>query len=207
MALPKAYLTSIKNLKGILTAIQSGQAPPKFTVRFLESLGYKTPADRLVIGVLKWLKFLTQDGVPTQRYFDFLDQTQSARVLGEAIQDTYADLYQINKRAHDLSATEVKNKLRTLTQGQASDSVLDKMTGTFKALAQLADFTQPSKSSPAVESTTKKPEAGAPTAASTPADTSRLGGLVYNIQIVLPDSRDQAVYDVLFKSLKEHLLR
>ena len=33
-----------------------------------------------------------------------------------------------------------------------------------------------------------------------------LGGLVYNIQIVLPEIRDVAVYDALFRSFKEHLL-
>jgi hypothetical protein len=33
-----------------------------------------------------------------------------------------------------------------------------------------------------------------------------LGGLVYNIQLILPADRDKAVYDALFRSLKEHLL-
>ena len=31
--------------------------------------------------------------------------------------------------------------------------------------------------------------------------------LCYTIQLILPESRDQAVYDVLFRSLKEHLLK
>jgi hypothetical protein len=30
---------------------------------------------------------------------------------------------------------------------------------------------------------------------------------VYNIQIQLPESRDQGVYDALFRSLKTHLLQ
>ena len=58
MALPKSYLTSIKNLSAILNAIKTAQAPPKFTQKFLESLGFKTTADRLIIGVLKSLRFL-----------------------------------------------------------------------------------------------------------------------------------------------------
>ena len=32
-----------------------------------------------------------------------------------------------------------------------------------------------------------------------------LGALQYHINIVLPDSRDQAVYDAIFKSLRDHL--
>src|SRR5580658_932220 len=145
MALPKSYLTSSKNLKAIFTAIQSAQAPPKFTVRFLESLGFKNAADRLIIGVLKSLGFLTQDGVPTTRYFAFLDQTQGAKVLAEGIREAYSDLFQVNKKAQDLSQTEIKNKLKTLTQGQAGDSVLDKMAGTLKALSSDANFSEPPK--------------------------------------------------------------
>lgn len=52
MALPTSYLTSVKNLSGILNSIVGAQAPDKFTTRFLESLEYKSTSDRLVIGVL-----------------------------------------------------------------------------------------------------------------------------------------------------------
>ena len=33
------------------------------------------------------------------------------------------------------------------------------------------------------------------------------GGLVYNIQIHLPESREQAVYDAIFRSLKTHMMQ
>lgn len=210
MALSKSYLTSFKNLNKILNAIQTAQAPPKFTVRFLESLGFKNAADRLIIGVLKSVGFLTQDGAPTTRYFAFLDQTQSARVLAEGIREAYADLFQINTKAQDLSPAEVRNKLKTLTQGQASESVIDKMAGTFKALSQLADFKTAPKQIQPPENGGEPPEtavAPPPQEAQPQAAGFRLGGLVYNIQIALPESRDPAVYDALFKSLKEHLLR
>jgi hypothetical protein len=57
MALPTAYLTSTKNVPAILTAIQAGQAPKQFTASFLQGLGFKSSADRLVIGVLKGSRF------------------------------------------------------------------------------------------------------------------------------------------------------
>ena len=41
--------------------------------------------DRLIIGVLKSLNFLDDGGRPTQRYFEYLDQTQSERVMADAI--------------------------------------------------------------------------------------------------------------------------
>lgn len=33
----------------------------------------------------------------------------------------------------------------------------------------------------------------------------KLQGLQYHINIVLPETRDQAVYDAIFKSLRDHL--
>ena len=215
MGLPTSYLTSFKNLGGILAAIQNAQAPKNFTTRFLESLGYKSAADRLIIGVLKALGFLTSEGAPTSRYYEFLDQSQSRRVLGDAIREAYADLFQINRKAHEMSGPEIKNKLKTLTQGQASDSVLDKMVGTFKALVAQADLDAP------LAATTLRPAeppVAAPTVTVTPVTGEgnspeprsvravELGGLVYNIQLILPADRDKAVYDALFRSLKEHLL-
>jgi hypothetical protein len=140
MALPTSYLTSTKNLEGILNSISGAQAPEKFTTRFLESLDYKTSSDRLVIGVLKSLGFLADDGRPTQRYFEYLDQTQSGRVLAEAVREAYSDLFQVNKNAHGMSRADVLNKFKTLSQGQYSESVLDKMASTFIALAGLADW-------------------------------------------------------------------
>lgn len=203
MSVPTSYLTSTKNLKEILAAIQGGQAPKKFTTRFLASLGFPSPSDRLIIGVLKSLGFLDSEGTPTSRYFEYLDQGQAKAVVARALEEAYADLYQINRKAHELTNTDLRNKLKTLTQGQVSSSVLDKMVSTFKALAQHADFTV----SKPVEPELPTPELATPPEPTTPPEPLSLGGLVYNIQIVLPADRDPAVYDALFKSLKEHLLR
>ena len=205
MSLPTQYLTSTKNLKGIMTAIQAAKAPKKFTFGFLEGLNYKSSSDRLVIGVLKAIGFLNSNGEPTDRYFKYLDQTQAGRVLAEGIEEAYADLYKVNKDAHELSRPDLKNKLKTLTQGQMSDSVLEKMAMTFTALCELADFSAPPKME--VSGSPELVEPVPVTVESRPREAVSLGGLVYNIQLILPDSRDQAVYDAFFKSLKEHLLK
>lgn len=203
MALPNSYFTSTRNLEAILNAIRSAQAPDKFTQSFLETLEFKSSADRLIIGVLKSLGFLDEGGRPTQRYFEYLDQTQSERVMAEAIRDAYADLFRVNMKANEMSKQEVINKLKTLSQGKISDSVVDKMAMTFTALVKHADF-----------SAVPKPQAPPPEENVEPLPLPeemskgglKLGGLVYNIELVLPESRDQAVYDALFQSLRRHLL-
>ena len=214
MALPTSYLTSAKNLPAIFTAIQQAKAPERFTVRFLESLGFKSNTDRLVIGVLKAIGFLDDQGKPTERYFEFLDQTQSKRVLGEAVQEAYADLFEVNTAAHRLDRSDVKNQFKTLSQGQYGEAVIDKMASTFAALVGLADFSAApaAKLKPAPEAVSSRAEAAHGENPSEKKDAndsapSRLswGGLHYNIQIILPESRDPKVYDALFKSLREHL--
>jgi hypothetical protein len=205
MAIPTSYLTSSKNLGGILNSIVGAQAPEKFTTRFLESLDYKTSADRLIIGVLKSLGFLADDGRPTQRYFDYLDQTQSQIVMAQAIRDAYSDLFQINKQANKMTKSEVVNKFKTLSQGQYSESVLDKMAMTFTALCSFGDFEtlaaakdQEKDGEQSEDQEEQPPPGGVPKSFS-------LGGLVYNIQLILPDSRDPKVYDALFEALRRHL--
>jgi len=205
MAIPKVYLTTVKNLTAILDAIKSAQAPTQFSTRFLESLGFSSTNDRLVIGILQALGFLDAGRKPTERYFRFLDQTQSEIVLAEGIRDAYADLFQVNKNANALSKAEVVNKFKTLSQGQYSESVLDKMGMTFVELAKRADF----KSKPATPVSEPEvppvPEDEKTKLPLPPAGRIALGGLHYNIQLILPESRDPKVYDALFRSLREHL--
>ncbi|SRR5258706_7643427 len=207
MALPTSYLTTVKNLQAILSSIQNAKAPDKFTTRFLESLEFRSAADRLIIGVLKSLGFLDAEGHPRDRYFRFLDQTQSGTVLAEAIREAYADLFQVNTRANTLSKTDLINKFKTLSQGAISESVLDKMAMTFANLVKLADFeskVEPPKTELPIQQTRENEESANKIRPSTA--TKTLGGLHYNIQIILPESRDPKVYDALFRSLREHLL-
>ncbi len=215
MAVPTAYLTTSKNLEAMLNAITTAQAPPKFTQTFLEGLGFKSKSDRLIINVLKALGLLTPSGEPTQRYYDYLDPAQSGRVLADAMRDAYSDVFQLKRDAQTMSRTELKGKLKTLTQGQYSDAVLSKMALTFDALAKLADWSAPPALPPG-DSGGDAPAgeedgngAGNGGGGDRGGGRARLpiDGLVYNIQIQLPESRNQAVYDALFKSLREHLLQ
>jgi len=207
MGIPAAYLTTRKRLPDMLEAIKTAQAPEKFTQKFLETLEFKNKTDRLFINLLKSLNFIDDTGKPTHRYHEYLDQTQSELILADGIKEAYSDLFAVNTKANELTKQEVQGKLKTLSQGQYSEGVLSHMADTFAVLCKQADFKQKSKESTYKISDTTIEE-------STNKENSEIndtinkldfGGLVYNIQIVLPETRDQAVYDALFKSLKQHL--
>lgn len=209
MSLPDNYLLKYSTVPAYFDAILNAQAPQRFSLKFLENLDFKSPTDRLLIGVLKELKFLDADGVPTKRYYDFLDRSQAKKILATAVRETYADLFAVNTDANKLSPEDVKNKLRSLYAGKKTDVTIARIARTFTELCQYADFSSAPASLPSQSKTespktpvTKLPE-------STPTQVQRdplsLSSLQYHINIVLPESRDQAVYDALFKSLRDHL--
>ncbi|MDR3793660.1 MAG: DUF5343 domain-containing protein [Terracidiphilus sp.] len=206
MALPSAYLITTKNLEALLNALRSAKAPERFNNKFLTQLDFSSSNDRLFIGVFKALGLIDESGSPTQHYFQFLDQTQSGRVLADALKDTYADLFAVNTKAQDMSVEEIKNKFKTLTQGQKSDNVVAMMTSTFKALADQADWEAPAIASNIHVTETPSQQPDSPS--STPESPSTHGkgfSLHYNIQIHLPESRDPAVFDAIFNALRRHL--
>ena len=110
-----------------------------------------------------------------------------------------------------MSRADIINKLKTLSEGKISEAVAQKMAMPFLALAKQADFKAGSTHVPA---STERPHADSQTPQFEPEPTGKTNeqgsglafdGLVYNIQIVLPESRAPAVYDALFSSLRTHL--
>jgi hypothetical protein len=214
MALTSAYLITTKNLDSFFNALRSAKAPDRFTNKFLTQLDFTSSNDRLYIGLMKALGFIDESGVPTKRYYAFLDQTESARILAEAIREAYEDLFAVNKKANELSVEEVKNKLRTLTQGQKSDNVIGLMANTFKALVALAEWTVQTPQAPTDRSA---PHAPPVTPSSPPPSNATLHEqrplprgekplqLHYDIHVHLPESRDPAVFDAIFEAMRKHL--
>lgn len=219
MALTESYLMSVKNLESFFEIIKSAKAPERFTTRFLANLGFKNTNDRLLIGIMKSLGFLDENGVPTQRYFNYLDDSRSTEVLTEGIEEAYEDLFRLNTRANLMSKQEIAGKLKSLTEGKKSERVIEAMATTFQALAKLGDFTKNKSNIPKEKEekiteksekivTPQKNEESLPYSKEIAQNkqNSLIDCITYRIEINLPPSRDKAVYDAIFRSLKEHLL-
>lgn len=211
MPVSDAYLTQTKNLRAILDAVRQAQPPDRFTHKFLEQLDFRSTNDRPIIGVLKSLGFIDESGAPKQPYFDFMDDEQHKAVLAEGIRRAYADLFKLNNRAHERETGWVKNKLKILTQGGKSDAVLTKMAMTFVALSKEADFSiapiaQKESRSEAVEESSTPPTPNSNLETSGSRHKQHQFALSYHINIELPAVRDQAIYDAIFRSLRDNLL-
>lgn len=214
MALPDSYTMKVGSIPAYFDALLDAQPPERFSIKFLENLGFTSTNDRLFIGILKDLGFLNRDGQPQPRYFEFMDRSQAKEVLADGIREAYADLFAVNTKANDFTAQDAKNKLRTLYAGKKTDLVINHIAKTFRALCDYADFS----GAPSAKKDSKTTQGeGEQVQAEReqvrlPADESlppaakiKVSALQYHINIVLPDTRDQAVFDAIFKSLREHL--
>lgn len=219
MPMQPVYLVSVKNLGTFLEALRHAQAPEKVALRFVEEFGFTSTNDRLFIPLLKAMKFLDEGGKPTARYHAFLDDTEWKHVLAAGIKDAFPDLFRVNRNANSLSKDQLSGKIKSLAEGKLSPAVLGNVTRTFIELVKLADFSAATTDDvpPATPGDTEVPEvditadAQARGGGNTPdlrgAVDARGPTLVYRIGIVLPAVRDQAIYDAIFRSAKEHLIK
>jgi hypothetical protein len=200
------YMPSVTNLSKILDAIQKAGVPEIFNLDFLKDLGFTSSNDRPVINVLKYLGMLDSSGRPQTAYREFVDHTKAKAVLAGRLRATFDDLYLSDKDAHAKSAEQLKGWFKTKTG--ASDSVAKKMATQFKSLANYADFeaAPPAEPKPPVEpkadvSTEKRP------APPTPAAPDLKGlGLVYRLEIHLPDTQNVETFRAIFRALREELI-
>lgn len=204
MSLPNGYTLKTGTISEYFEGILNAEAPDRFSHKFLEGIGFSSSNDRRIIGILKEMGFLNADGVPQDRYYRFLDRSVSERILAEGIREAYSDLFAVNTSAHELSAEDAFNKLRTLYKGEKKDSVIKHIAGTFRALCDYADFSQSAKVAETPEKNPQPPQ-DEPPKKQAPRGSTNIGALQYHINVVLPDTRDQAVFDAIFKSMRDHL--
>ncbi len=211
MALPTSYMTGgYTKIPQYFDTLLTARAPEKFTNKFMADLGFTSSTDRLFANVLKAIGFLDEGGVPTERYFKFLDQSYAKLMVAEGVREAYVDLFNLNVSAHTMTQAEVEGKFKTLTNGSKAPATITQMAKTFVALCGYGDWTAAKMEEPqiAVQSTAVE-SANAPTITTDiPSHGHQKAGgfdLNYNIHIHLPATRDQSVYDALFASLAKHI--
>ena len=209
MSLPTSYLTgSFSKIPQYFDTLLTARAPEKFTVKFFADLGFTSSNDRQFINVLKAIGFLDDSGTPTQRYYEFLDQSSSKKMVAEGIREAYEDLFALNISANTMTVQEVEGKFKTQTNGSKAATTITQMAKTFTNLCSYADWSAPLPQERDIPETPKNEATSqhnkSESTISAPSSTSAFD-LNYDIHIHLPATRDQAVYDALFASLAKHI--
>ena len=154
------------------------------------------PASILTLESFRRLPPIVHKGNPGR------NPSEAGRAAAQALRVGYRALYEMNEYAHDLADKDLKGLLVQATGLEPGSSTVKVMLGSFKSLKQFANFDEFAAEKPSEEERLQeKPEPLAHREMQT-----RLG-LSYTINLNLPATSDIAVFNAIFKSLREHLLR
>jgi Family of unknown function (DUF5343) len=203
------YVNAYNGIPTLFEKIKAAAVPPKFTVDFLSTvLDMKSSSYRAMIPLLKKLGFLDSANVPTQAYRDFREHSSSGAVMAERLRDAYKSLFQANEYAWKLNKQDLTSKLRSMTGAADDDEYIPSVVGTFLALSKLATW---EGGSPKNKETVKDlPGEAGDGKDSRSREDEFAGGklrLSYTINLNLPATTEIEVFNAIFKSLRENLLR
>lgn len=195
------YLAAYGYITKALEGAKAASTPERFTQDFLATkLGLKGGSAKPVIPFLKRTGFLGPDGSPTEIYKEFRNPNFSGSAAARAARQGFASLYEINEFVHELNDADLRGVIIQATGADKNAPMVKNILGSFRALAAFAEF---DGAAPPLVDPEVVPEPDVEDAGSGLGEL-RLG---YTINIHLPPSNDPAVFNAIFKSLKENLLR
>lgn len=200
------YLTTPGSLKNALDKIKTAATPPRVTRDFVATvLQIKGGTGAIIPPYLKRIGLVGSDGVPTDLYKRFRYPGTSGAAIADAIRIGYRDLLQANEYFYRLNDKDLLALIVQVTGVETDNRAAALTFSTLKSLKTYADF-----DAPVVQTEEETPQPAVSTSYHTPQGTMVSQGLglnlAYTINLNLPATSDQAVFNAIFRSLKEHLL-
>lgn len=206
------YVTAVGNIEKALKGIKSAATPESVSQDFVKTiLGVKGGSGNQMTAYLKKIGFASSDGSPTDIYKKFRNPSTEGWAASQALKTDYAALYTRNEYMHKLSDDDLRGLIYEETgAGQEATSV-PLILSSIKQLKKFAKWEQlelegrnESVDLPNENQSSPKISLSSNSAASNQSVGLNLG---YTINLNLPATSDPAVFNAIFKALKEHLLR
>jgi hypothetical protein len=199
------YLASPGSLRSALERIRSAATPPRVTGDFVQTvLQIKGGTGRVLPPYLKRIGLVATDGTPTDLYKRFRNSATAGAAVADAIKIGYRDLLQANEYFYRLDDKKLLELIIQVTGVEAKSAVAKLTLSTLKILIALAQFEATTPTEPAEATTAPLPDI---VRSDTDARETLGLNLSYTINLNLPATSDQAVFNAIFRSLKEHLLK
>ncbi len=208
MEKPIPYLASPGSAKTALDKIRQAATPDRVTQDFVTTkIGIKGGTGAALIPFFKRIGLLNSDGTPSDLYKQFRNPATGGLAIASAIKNGYKMLGEVNEYFYDLNDKDLKALIVQVTGTEPNGAVARLALSTLKILKGYADFE--AKAPGQGEQDGQQPTPQNAPASSTPQPKQReLAGisLSYTINLNLPSTSEQAVFNAIFRSLKEHLL-
>jgi hypothetical protein len=213
MATTLPYLATPGNISKALERIKTAPTPARVTQDFVKTkLQIRGGPGDVMTAFLRKIGLVEQDGSPSDLYLRVRNPATAGAAIAAAFRQAYAPLYEHHEYVHDLTEDELKGLIIQVTGCGADARMLQLTLKSIELLKEHADFEgnlkhvgeldapnpvqlpAPANTQPPLEERTLRPR--------------RLGmNLSYTINLNLPPSTDIAVFNAIFKSLKDNLLR
>lgn len=206
MAINLPYMVSSWTLTKILHKICEAWTPENFNGDFLwTKLWFPWGNQKAFIPWAKKCKLLSEDWTPTQLYKNFRNPTFRWVSMAEALKKWYEELYVRNEYAHELSKSDFTKLVTDATALEHDNTIVKSIVNSFFNAKEFADFdgikeTGNSTNVPEISSNNDEESK-----MSLPKKQIDLW-INYTINLVLPKTDDPAIYNAIFKSLKDNLL-
>src|SRR5208282_1556413 len=201
------YVNGYGGIPKLFAKIKDAAVPPKFTQDFVSTvLDLKSSSFRAMIPLLKRLGFIDQANVPTQAYKDFRENSLSGTVMAERLREAYKPLFGAHEYVYKLDKKDLQGKLKSLLGAAEDDQNIPFVAATFLELSKLAkwDGAQPKPK----KEMSKQVKVGSNETGRNQGELLRGSlGLSYTINLNLPATTEIEVFNAIFKSLRENLLR
>lgn len=211
MAESLPYLAAPGSLKTCLQKISAAATPERITRDFVTTkLGIKGGTGAALIPYLKKIGFVASDGSPTQTYKQFRNSSTAGLAAANAIRHGYAPLKAINEYFFELTDNALLALIVQVTGVEQGSQTAKLTLSTMKVLKAIAKFDgQILESAPkevSMQNSSEKPSSAQSIDQNTINHAVRKLNLSYTINLNLPATSDQSVFNAIFKSLKDHLL-
>lgn len=208
MAVDIPYVATPGSIVKILEKIKEAQTPETFSQDFLKTkLGFNGGNYMTFISWAKKTGLLTVEGTPTQLYKQFRNPTTSGISIAQALRNGYSELYSRNEYCHDLDKKAFKGLVMEATGDSHDSKKVENIVSTFFNAKTLADFDAKISTTKEKQTEEIKKEPDVSSKSSEKIIERKLNlGLNYTINLVLPKTDDPAIFNAIFKSLKENLL-
>lgn len=206
------YVTSPGNVEKALVAIKEAATPPSVGQDFVKTI-LKIPggSGNQMASYLKKIGFVRPDGTPSDIYTRFRNPSSEGAAAAEALRIGYAPLATRNEYWFALSDDKLRGLIVEETGSAKDASVVSMTLACIKAVRKHANF-DAKKETTMAEDKMHVPLPPALPAPETP-NTQKLSEqniglrLGYTINLNLPATSDIAVFNAIFRSLRENLLK
>lgn len=205
------YLAAPSTVKNALDRIRQAATPDRVSPDFVHTvLQIKGGTGDTIAPFLKKIGLVATDGAPTELYRQFRNLTTGGAAIAAAMKFGYKPLSNVNEFFYRLDEKALLALIVQVTGGEANSSTTRQIFSTFKALKEYADFDALERDNRSAIVVQRAPEEPPPAMGPPPPRGSGNGSvglnLAYTINLNLPATSDQAVFNAIFRSLKEHLI-